>query len=161
MWWKLHVKPQNLKVLAKNEGITQKNLEILIKPPQWKKTRRLQNLAKLMLKDLGKCWTNLRKVTQPQLQIHLGLTFRSNNGKDYFNQELTSYLEHEGILHHSSCVSNPHPPGQVENWVVERKNRHLLEVAWALLFQMKVSPVLITTYLINRLQTKVLEFQTQ
>ena len=107
MWWKLHVKPQNLKVLAKNEGITQKNLEILIKPPQWKKTRRLQNLAKLMLKDLGKCWTNLRKVTQPQLQIHLGLTFRSNNGKEYFNQELTSYLEHEGILHHSSCVSNP------------------------------------------------------
>ena len=39
----------------------------------------------------------------------------------------------KGIIHESSCVDTP-----AQNGVAERKNRHLLEVARALMFQMNV-----------------------
>ena len=42
-------------------------------------------------------------------------------------------IEH-GIIHQSSCVATPQ-----QNEVAERKNRHLLEVARAFLFHMKVA----------------------
>lgn len=42
-------------------------------------------------------------------------------------------MSQNGILHQSSCVDTP-----PQNGVAECKNRHLLEVARALLFQMNV-----------------------
>ena len=57
----------------------------------------------------------------------------SNNGREYFNQCLSSYFEKEGIVHQSSCMDTPQ-----QNWVAEWKNRHLLEVTRALIFQMNI-----------------------
>ena len=58
---------------------------------------------------------------------------RSDNAKEYFSEPFNSYMSQNGILHQSSCVDTP-----PQNGVAERKNRHLLEVARALLFQMNV-----------------------
>ncbi|XP_071705367.1 uncharacterized protein [Rutidosis leptorrhynchoides] len=62
-----------------------------------------------------------------------------------------------GILHESSCVDT-----SAQNGVAERKNRHLLEVARALLFQMNIpkpfwaDAVSTACFLINRMSSAVL-----
>ena len=74
---------------------------------------------------------------------------------------LGSYLSTEGIIHQSSYVDTPQ-----QNGIVERKNRHLLDIARSLLLSSNVPKrfwgevVLTTTYLINRLPFKVLDFST-
>ena len=55
---------------------------------------------------------------------------QSDNAKEYFSKPFNSYMSQNGILHQSSCVDTP-----PQNSVVERKNRHLLEVARALPFK--------------------------
>ncbi|KAK2985083.1 hypothetical protein RJ640_022961 [Escallonia rubra] len=55
----------------------------------------------------------------------IDLMTKQTIGKGHMNQH--------GILHQSSCVDTP-----AQNGVAERKNRHLLGTARALLFQMKV-----------------------
>ncbi|RVW77356.1 Retrovirus-related Pol polyprotein from transposon TNT 1-94 [Vitis vinifera] len=63
-----------------------------------------------------------------------------------------------GILHDSSCVNTPQ-----QNGVVEMKNRHLLNTTRVLLFQGNVpksywgEAVLIATYMINRIPSRVLD----
>lgn len=75
------------------------------------------------------------------------------------SRAFSSYLATHGIIHHTAC---PHTPKQ--NDTAKRKNRNLLEVTRALLFQMKVSKVfwadvlLTAVYLINRLPTHILDF---
>ncbi|RVX21188.1 Retrovirus-related Pol polyprotein from transposon TNT 1-94 [Vitis vinifera] len=67
-------------------------------------------------------------------------------------------MSHNGILHQTSCVDTPS-----QNGVAERKNRHLLETAHALMFQMKVpkqfwaDAVSTACFLINRMPTVVLK----
>ncbi|XP_052180008.1 retrovirus-related Pol polyprotein from transposon TNT 1-94 isoform X1 [Diospyros lotus] len=86
---------------------------------------------------------------------------QTNNSRKYFSNDLTHYLVEHGIFHQNSC---PYTPQQ--NGVAERKNRHLLEVARAMLFTSHVpnsywgQAVLIATYLINRLPSKTLNFHT-
>ncbi|RVW95017.1 Retrovirus-related Pol polyprotein from transposon TNT 1-94 [Vitis vinifera] len=71
------------------------------------------------------------------------------------------FLAQEGIVHLSSCVDTPQ-----QNGIAERKNRHLLEVAISLMFSMNVpklfwgQAVLTAAYLINRMPSRVLKFQT-
>ena len=66
-----------------------------------------------------------------------------------------------GIVHQSSCVDTPQ-----QNGIAERKNRHLLEVARSLMFSTHVpkhfwgKAVLTAAYLINRMPSRVLNFQT-
>ena len=69
-----------------------------------------------------------------------------------------NYMSHNGILHQTSCVDTPS-----QNGVAERKNRHLLEMARALMFQMKVpkqfwaDAVSTACFLINRMPIVVLK----
>ncbi|RVX01807.1 Retrovirus-related Pol polyprotein from transposon TNT 1-94 [Vitis vinifera] len=83
---------------------------------------------------------------------------RSDNGKEYVSNSFQNYMSHNGILHQTSCVDTPS-----QNGVAERKNRHLLEMARALIFQMKVPKkfwadvVSIACFLINRMPTVVLK----
>ena len=83
---------------------------------------------------------------------------RSDNGREYVNQNLSKFLKDNGVVHELTCVDTPQ-----QNGVAERKNRHLLEVTRALLFQMSVpksywgEAVLTATYLINRLPSRVLD----
>ena len=82
---------------------------------------------------------------------------RSDNGTEFVNLEFSKFLKDNGVVHELTCVNTPQ-----QNGVAKRKNRHLLEVARALLFQMSVpnvywgEAVLTATYLINRLPTRVL-----
>jgi len=82
---------------------------------------------------------------------------RTNNGAEFFSKECTNFLLQSGIGHQSSC---PHTPQQ--NRVVERRHRHILEVARALRFQGHLplhfwgDCVLTAIYLINRLPSTVL-----
>ncbi|XP_033134685.1 uncharacterized protein LOC103873924 isoform X1 [Brassica rapa] len=84
--------------------------------------------------------------------------FRSDNGGEYTGSAFKNHLAQNGILHQTSC---PYTPQQ--NGVAERKNRHLMEVAKSMMFQMRVpkrfwSDVVITAcYLINRIPTRILE----
>jgi len=59
--------------------------------------------------------------------------FRSDNAKDYFSHDLSSFLSSKGILHQSTC---PHTPQQ--NGIAERKNHHLLETARSLMLNTNV-----------------------
>ena len=49
---------------------------------------------------------------------------QSDNAKEYMSDSFQTYISQHGILHQSSCVDTP-----FQNRVVERKNRHLLEIA--------------------------------
>ncbi|RVW94161.1 Retrovirus-related Pol polyprotein from transposon RE1 [Vitis vinifera] len=76
---------------------------------------------------------------------------KSDNAKEYFTSSLSTYLQNHGIIHISSRVDTPQ-----QNGVAERKNKHLLEVAWCLMFSSNVpnyfwgEAILTATYLINR-----------
>ena len=58
---------------------------------------------------------------------------QSHDAKEYLSESFQSYMIKNGIIHQTSCVDTPS-----QNGVAERKNRHLLETARALLFQMHV-----------------------
>ncbi|CAN1338667.1 Retrovirus-related Pol polyprotein from transposon TNT 1-94 [Linum perenne] len=95
-------------------------------------------------------------------QFHTNiLVLRTDNARDYFNSVMGNYLSQEGIIHCSSCVDTPQ-----QNGIAERKNRHLLDTARALMFTNQVpkylwgEAVLTATYLVNRLPSRVLQYKT-
>ncbi|CAM8888286.1 unnamed protein product [Rhodiola kirilowii] len=87
--------------------------------------------------------------------------FRTDNGAEFFSNTVTQFLTQEGCIHQSSCVYTPQ-----QNGIVERKHRHLLEVARALKFQAALPDifwgecVLTATYIINRLPSGLLYGKT-
>ncbi|CAA7018786.1 unnamed protein product [Microthlaspi erraticum] len=84
---------------------------------------------------------------------------RSDNGTEFTCMK--SYFAKEGIIHQTSCVGTPQQNGRVE-----RKHRHILNVARALMFQAKVpikfwgECVLSACHLINRTPTPLLGGKT-
>jgi hypothetical protein len=84
---------------------------------------------------------------------------RSDNGAEFLSME--SYFNEHGIIFHHTC---PYTPQQ--NGVVERKHRHLLNVARALRFQANLplkywgESIQTACYLINRLPTPLLSLKT-
>ncbi|RDY07704.1 hypothetical protein CR513_08150, partial [Mucuna pruriens] len=58
---------------------------------------------------------------------------QSENGTKFVNLEFSKFLKDNGMVHELMCVNTPQ-----QNEVVKRKNRHLFEVARALLFQIFV-----------------------
>lgn len=55
---------------------------------------------------------------------------RSDNDMEFCDSIANSYYQKKGILHQTTCIQTPQ-----QNGVVERKHKHLLEVAKALFFQ--------------------------
>jgi hypothetical protein len=86
---------------------------------------------------------------------------RSDNGGEFTSHKMQKFYKEQGILQETSC---PHTPQQ--NGVVERKHRHLLETARALMFQASLPRkfwgecIQTATYIINRLPSKVIHNQT-
>lgn len=85
---------------------------------------------------------------------------RSDNGGEYIFHVFSSFLDQLGILH-QTCPGTPE-----QNGVTKRKNKHLLEVARALLFTMSVpktfwsDAVQTAVFLINKMLSRVLNFQS-
>ncbi|GJR28915.1 ribonuclease H-like domain-containing protein [Tanacetum coccineum] len=83
--------------------------------------------------------------------------FRSENSTEFVNQQFNALCESNGIIHQISCSYTPQ-----QNGIVERKHKHLLNVARSLLFQgwiplnMWTDCILTAIYLINILPTSVL-----
>jgi Integrase core domain/gag-polypeptide of LTR copia-type/GAG-pre-integrase domain len=86
---------------------------------------------------------------------------RTDNGTEYTNLAFQEFTRRLGITHQTSCVGTPQ-----QNGVSERKNRHLLEVARALLFSANLlkifwaDAILTSCYLINRLPSRILNFKS-
>lgn len=89
-------------------------------------------------------------MVENQFSMHVQV-FRSANAKEYMSQSIDGYFTKWGIIHETSCSYTP------QNGVAERKNRHLLEVTWTIMFQRNVpkhfwrKTILTSAYLINRM----------
>ncbi|KAM1060470.1 hypothetical protein ACFX2B_024846 [Malus domestica] len=87
--------------------------------------------------------------------------FRSDNGGKYVNMELRFFLELHGIVHQTTCQYTPQ-----QNGVVERKNRHLLEMVRASLIAAHLplhywgKALTSAAYLINHFPSRTLTFHT-
>ena len=87
-------------------------------------------------------------------------TFRSNGGGEFTSNEFKSYLSNHGINHQLSCPQTPQ-----QNWVVERKHRHIIETVITLLTQASLDysfwtfAAQTTVTLINLMPTTVLNWK--
>ena len=116
-----------------------------------------------MLKEKSEAAETFKKfytMIETQFQTRIKI-LRTDNGREYFNKILGPFLIEKGIIHHSSYVDTPQ-----QNGIAERKNRHILEVTRALMFSMNVpkhfwgDAILMATYLINRMPSKVLSYNS-
>ena len=88
-------------------------------------------------------------------------TLQSNNGSEFCSLAFQNLLTTHGILHQRSCVYTPQ-----QNGIVDRKHRHLLQIAQALLFQANLRKffwdhaILMATYLVNRFRSPLLGCKT-
>ncbi|CAN0917715.1 Retrovirus-related Pol polyprotein from transposon RE2 [Linum grandiflorum] len=89
---------------------------------------------------------------------HAARRIRADNGFEFQSQHIRQYYDAHGIILDTSCTDTPQ-----QNGVVERKHRHILEMARALRFQSGLplrfwgDCVLASCYLINRLPVKPID----
>jgi len=81
---------------------------------------------------------------------------RSDNAREYLSHSFNTFMKSHGIFHQTSCAHTPQ-----QNWVVERKNKHLVETTRALLIHDGVpqrfwgDAILSACYLINHMSSSV------
>ncbi|KAL0398049.1 UNVERIFIED_CONTAM: Retrovirus-related Pol polyprotein from transposon RE1 [Sesamum calycinum] len=86
---------------------------------------------------------------------------RTDNGLEFLSEQCQSFFLTKGVIHHKTC---PYSPQQ--NGVVERKHKHLLQIARALMFQSAIpskfwtEAILTATFIVNRLPTSVLQWKS-
>ena len=88
-----------------------------------------------------------------QFQTRISI-LRCDNGTKYLDKVLGTFLNEKGILHQSMCFDTLE-----HNEIAEGKNKHLLEVARAMMFYMNIpkwDAILTASYLINKMPTKIL-----
>jgi len=116
-----------------------------------------------MLKSKSEVFDNIQEfVVLIKNQFGKGVkSFRSDNRTEFVNNQMGMFCKTNGIVHQTTCTYTPQ-----QNGIVERKHRHLLNVARALLFQSNVPArfwsdcVLTAVYLINRTPSLVLNGRT-
>jgi hypothetical protein len=119
---------------------------------------RLSWVALLKSKDaVFSAFQAFQKMIQTQFNGHIKV-FRSDNGGEFVNRDFQEYFQEHGIIHQTTCPQTPE-----QNGVAERKNRHLLDIARALLFGAHMPKYLwgeavqTASHLINRLPSSVLQ----
>ncbi|RVW17834.1 Retrovirus-related Pol polyprotein from transposon RE2 [Vitis vinifera] len=121
-------------------------------------TKSLKQVAYSLRKSAH--FSNLQSYGSKSIQFQ-NQVLKSDNAKEYFTSSLSTYLQNHGIIHISSWVDTPQ-----QNGVAEHKNKHLLEVARCLMFSSNVpnyfwgEAILTAIYLINRMPSRVLTFQS-
>ncbi|KAJ9568575.1 LOW QUALITY PROTEIN: hypothetical protein OSB04_004541 [Centaurea solstitialis] len=96
-------------------------------------------------------------VAEAKTQFGVSVKTLPTMQRNILQKPFGPFMLQQGIRHESSCVDTP-----AQNGVDERKNRHLLEVARALLFQMTVpkpfwaDAIATACFLINRMPSSVL-----
>ncbi|KAK3001619.1 hypothetical protein RJ639_020658 [Escallonia herrerae] len=116
-----------------------------------------------LMHDKGQTGTLLRNFCN---MVHtqfgkLVKIIRSDNDHEFDSQPMTQFYNDHGILHQTSIVDTPKQNGRVE-----RKHRHILEVARALRFQANLpiefwgECVLTAAHLINRTLSAILKHKT-
>ena len=86
---------------------------------------------------------------------------RTDNGIKFLFKDLQDFFKTHEVIHQRNCVSTPQ-----QNGVVERKHRHILDVARTLRFQSNIplnfwgEYVLTAAYLINKILFHVLNDKT-
>ena len=82
--------------------------------------------------EVLQCFQDFHKLIANQFNAKVRI-IHTDNGKEYVNNDFGVYTSDHGIIHQTTCPGTP-----PQNGVTERKNRHLLEVARSLMFQMNV-----------------------
>ncbi|KAK1414482.1 hypothetical protein QVD17_30227 [Tagetes erecta] len=110
--------------------------------------------------EASECLINFHNMVKTQFSKHIK-RIRSDNGGEYTSNRMKDFYAREGILLETTCPHTPQPNG-----VVERKHRHLLETARALMFKGGIPKrfwgecIETAVYIINRLPSKVIKNQT-
>lgn len=101
-----------------------------------------------------------QNYVQAQFHKHIKV-IRSDNALEFDDMACKHFFNTHGIIHQKYCVRRPQ-----QNARVERKHRHILEVARALRFQSAVplqfwgECVMTSVHIINRLPSSVLKNKT-
>ena len=94
-------------------------------------------------------------MVKTQFDSHVKIV-RSDNDTKFFNFQCTKLFQELGIFHQSSC-----PHTRQQNGVVERKHRHILNLARAIRFQshlpIRFCCIKVVLYLMNRLPSSVID----
>ncbi|PKI71938.1 hypothetical protein CRG98_007666 [Punica granatum] len=78
----------------------------------------------------GGVWLLRRVSSSIQKLRTMKADVRSDNGSEFMSRVIQDYFSDNGIIHHTSCTDTPQQNGRVE-----RKHRHILNVARALMLQ--------------------------
>ena len=82
--------------------------------------------------EVEKLFKDFYTMVETHFQTKISI-LQTNNGTEYFNEKLRIFLKEKGIHHQSTCIDTPQ-----QNGITERKNKHLLEVARAIMFSINV-----------------------